>query len=121
MAVDRRKLREQIHALYRAEHEAMGERGTLDRLDQARRWDLAPTLSAGGELVFPHAGVLDCGHQIAAVVVVSATEAYMGRRSIDRMAGSVTREIGAVGGDRCQQFAILGNGPTEKGRECDDG
>ena len=46
----------------------MGERGTLDRLDQARRWDLAPTLGAGGVLVFPHAGVFDCGHQIAAVV-----------------------------------------------------
>ncbi len=46
----------------------MGERGTFDRLDQGRRWDLAPTLEAGGVLVFPHAGVLDCGHQIAAVV-----------------------------------------------------
>lgn len=68
MALDRQQLREQIHALYRAEHEAMGERGTLDRLDQARRWDLAPTLRAGGVLVFPHAGVLDCGHQTAAVV-----------------------------------------------------
>lgn len=69
VAVDRQKLREQIHALYGTEHEAMGERGTLDRLDQAhRRWDLAPTLGAGGVLVFPHAGVLDCGHQIAAVV-----------------------------------------------------
>lgn len=54
--------------LYRREHEAMGPRGTLERLEQARQWDLAPTLRAGGVLVFPHAGVLDCGHQIAAVV-----------------------------------------------------
>jgi len=46
----------------------MGERGTLERLEQARQWNLAPTLRAGGVLVFPHAGVLDCGHQIAAVV-----------------------------------------------------
>jgi hypothetical protein len=68
MALDRRNLREEIHALYRSEHEAMGERGTLERLEQARQWDLAPTLRSGGVLVFPHAGVLDCGHQIAAVV-----------------------------------------------------
>jgi hypothetical protein len=68
MALDRRNLREEIHALYRSEHEQMGERGTLERLEQARQWDLAPTLRAGGVLVFPHAGVLECGHQIAAVV-----------------------------------------------------
>ena len=30
--------------------------------------DLAPTLAAGGVVVFPHAGVLDCGHQVAAAV-----------------------------------------------------
>jgi hypothetical protein len=68
MKLDRQKLREEIHALYRAEHEAMGARGTHERLERARQWDLAPTLRAGGVLVFPHAGVLDCGHQIAAVV-----------------------------------------------------
>ena len=65
---DRQKLRDEIHAFYRAAHEAMGERGTLDRLEQARQWDLAPILKAGGVLVFPHAGVLDCGHQTTAVV-----------------------------------------------------
>lgn len=68
MKLDRRELQEEIHALYRREHEAMGARGTLERLEQARQWDLAPTLRAGGVLVFPHAGVLECGHQIAAVV-----------------------------------------------------
>ena len=68
MDLDREKLRREIHALYRQEHEAMGERGTLERLERARQWDLAPTLAAGGVLAFPHAGVLDCGHQIAAVV-----------------------------------------------------
>jgi hypothetical protein len=68
MKLDLKQLREDIQALYRAEHERMGDQGTLERLEQARRWDLAPTLRAGGVVVFPHAGVLDCGHQIAAAV-----------------------------------------------------
>lgn len=68
MKLNRTKLQNEIHALYRDEHNAMGERGTLERLDRARQWDLAPTLKQGGVLVFPHAGVLDCGHQIAACV-----------------------------------------------------
>ena len=38
------------------------------RLERGREWDLAPTLAAGGVVVFPHAGVLDCGHQVAAAV-----------------------------------------------------
>jgi hypothetical protein len=66
--LDRDKLQREIHELYRREHDEMGERGTLERLDRAREWDLAPTLAAGGAVVFPHAGVLDCGHQIAAAV-----------------------------------------------------
>jgi hypothetical protein len=64
----RDRLQQQIHALYRSEHEEMGERGTLERLERGREWDLAPTLAAGGVVVFPHAGVLDCGHQVAATV-----------------------------------------------------
>jgi hypothetical protein len=68
MELDRRRLKEQIHELYRSEHEALGERGTLERLERGREWDLAPTLAAGGVAVFPHAGVFDCGHQVAAVV-----------------------------------------------------
>ena len=68
MSLDRARLKAQIHELYRSEHEAMGERGTLERLELAREWNLAPTLAAGGVVVFPHAGVLDCGHQVAAAV-----------------------------------------------------
>jgi hypothetical protein len=68
MTLDRRRLRERIQELYRSEHEALGERGTLERLERGREWDLAPTLAAGGVVVFPHAGVFDCGHQVAAAV-----------------------------------------------------
>lgn len=68
MELNRLTLQQEIHKLYRAEHEALGERGTLACLERAAQWDLAPVLRAGGVLVFPHAGVADCGHQIAAVV-----------------------------------------------------
>ena len=68
MKLDRRNLQEEIHALYRREHEELGEKGTLEHLDRARQWNLSSTLSNGGVLVFPHAGVLDCGYQIAACV-----------------------------------------------------
>ena len=68
MDLDRRKLKEQIHELYRREHAEMGEHGTLERLERGHEWDLAPTLAAGGVAVFPHAGVQDCGHHVAAAV-----------------------------------------------------
>ena len=68
MKLDRDKLQDEIHALYQSEHEQMGIYGTLEQLDRARQWDFSSTLSDGGVLVFPHAGVLDCGQQIAAVV-----------------------------------------------------
>lgn len=63
-----RQLRQDIHWMYMQEHQALGEAGTLRLLEQARQWDLSATLVRGGVLVFPHAGVADCGHQIAAVV-----------------------------------------------------
>lgn len=68
MKLDRATLKRDIIALYEREHEDLGEAGTLEMLDRARQWNLAPTLEAGGVLVFPHAGVQDCGQQIAAVV-----------------------------------------------------
>ncbi len=64
----RDELQEAILRLYREEHEALGEDGALRLLEQSQRWDFAPTLRAGGAVVFPHAGVADCGHQIAVAV-----------------------------------------------------
>jgi hypothetical protein len=68
MDYDLNQLQRDIHALYQNEHEALGEAGMIAQLERAREWDLAPLLRAGGVAVFPHAGVADCGHQIAAVV-----------------------------------------------------
>ncbi|MEM7110810.1 MAG: hypothetical protein AAF614_00145 [Chloroflexota bacterium] len=64
----REKIRQEIVALYRKEHAELGEKGTMELLEKGRQWDLSGTLSAGGIVVFPHAGVADCGHQIAAAV-----------------------------------------------------
>ena len=58
MELDRRRLKEQIHELYRSEHEAMGEQGTLERLERGREWDLAPTLAAGRRGRLPARGCL---------------------------------------------------------------
>jgi hypothetical protein len=64
----RQQLRSEILSLYRREHAAVGEAGAYRLLDQARQWDLAPVVRAGGVIVFPHAGIAACGHQIAAAV-----------------------------------------------------
>jgi hypothetical protein len=37
-------------------------------LDAGQTWDFAPTLQAGGSIIFPHAGIKVCGHHIAAAV-----------------------------------------------------
>jgi len=68
MKLDRSTFRPKILKYYADEHAALGEAGTQRLLEAGRRWNLAGTLQAGGVLVFPHAGVAECGHQIAAVV-----------------------------------------------------
>ncbi len=68
MELDRAALQRNVHALYAREHAELGEAGTLRQLEQGRQWRLADTLESGGVLVFPHAGVHDCGYQIAACV-----------------------------------------------------
>jgi hypothetical protein len=68
MELDRDQLQNDILAMYKKEHEDLGEAGTLELLERGRQWDLSGTLNAGGVVVFPHAGVAECGHQIAAAV-----------------------------------------------------
>jgi hypothetical protein len=53
-------------ALYNAQHAALTPQQIAEILEKGRQWNLAPTLQAGGVVVFPHAAVLDCGYQVAA-------------------------------------------------------
>lgn len=64
MKLDRAKLKKEIHELYAREHAALGETGTYRLLEEARQWDLSDTLTEGGVLVFPHAGVQDYGTRL---------------------------------------------------------
>jgi hypothetical protein len=66
--MDRGALIQKFVDLYGAEHDALGEPGNLELLDQGRQWNLAPVLEAGGILLFPHGRPADCGHQVGAVV-----------------------------------------------------
>lgn len=53
---------------FAAERRRLGRKGVAALLDEGRAFGLAPVLERGGALVFPHANLLSCGHQIAAVV-----------------------------------------------------
>ena len=66
--LDRKALNSYIHNMVREEHAALGEQGVQDLLDRGRQWRLGETLRQGGSILFPHAGIQDCGHQIAATV-----------------------------------------------------
>lgn len=68
MELDRGALQKQVQELYAREHADLGEAGASEHLERGRQWQLAGALAAGGVLVFPHAGVHDCGYQIAACV-----------------------------------------------------
>lgn len=52
----------------RAEAERLGRSGLARLLEEGRRWDLAPVVSSGGAVVFPHIGLRECGAQTSAVV-----------------------------------------------------
>ena len=68
MDLDLDQLHQEILELYRAEHASLTPQETFEMLEHAQSWRLASSLASGGVLVFPHAGVQDCGSQVAAVV-----------------------------------------------------
>jgi len=105
----------------------MGGQGTLERLERGREWDLAPTLAEGGVVVFPHAGVLDCGHQVAAavhgcldsgadrVVVISVLHAFT-----DEMQDARTRVSAGEDPSAWPYWGIQGPGIDGREEWCDD-
>lgn len=50
------------------ERRKLGPQGIRELLERGRQWQLGETIKAGGSVVFPHAGLKECGHQIAAAV-----------------------------------------------------
>lgn len=68
MTLDRTALQRKVNDLYRQEHDELGDDGTYRMLDEARRWDLAGCLTAGGVVTFAHVNVADCGIHVAAAV-----------------------------------------------------
>ena len=129
MELDRDALQRDILELYTREHAALGEEGTHRHLEEGRelsgRFDLSSTLRAGGVLVFPHAGVADCGYQIAAcvhacldaclesgknVLVVSVLHAFT-----DEM--EEARRRVAAGGDPSKEASWGVQGPGLEGRQ----
>lgn len=68
MKLDRPALGRYVHQSFTKERDELGEAGINRLLDAGRAWNLAPTLTAGGSAIFPHAHLEACGHQIAATV-----------------------------------------------------
>jgi len=116
------QLHQEILALYHAEHEALGEEGTLELLERGHEWNLTPVLDAGGVLVFPHVGVADCGHQIAAVIH-ACLDSGAERVLVVSVLHSFTDEMEharrrVAAGDDPAQFACWGiQGPDLPGRQ----
>ncbi|MEM7118333.1 MAG: hypothetical protein AAF614_38245 [Chloroflexota bacterium] len=68
MKLDRLALRDYVQGHLARQIEELGEAGIADVLARGRQWDLSGTLKAGGTIVFPHAHMNRCGHQIATAV-----------------------------------------------------
>ncbi len=66
--LDRQALSAYINKQVIDEQAALGPDGVAALLERGQQWRLGETLRQGGSLIFPHAGIADCGHQIAAVV-----------------------------------------------------
>ena len=66
--LDRPALGVYITQSFAEERASLGEAGVDALLERGRAWRLAPTLQVGGAVVFPHANIGACGHQIAAAV-----------------------------------------------------
>jgi hypothetical protein len=101
---------------------ALGAAGAARLLDAGRCWELAPALAAGGSLLFPHASIEVCGHQIAAAVH-AVLEAGAHRVLVLGVLHALTDELAAArqrvaaGGDPAAEASWGIQGPDLVGRE----
>jgi hypothetical protein len=104
------------------EQTRLGQAGAVRLLDAGRAWDLAPTLRAGGAVIFPHAGIDVCGHQIAAAVH-ACLDSGVDRVLVLGVLHALTQELEdarvrvAHGGDVAREPAWGVQGPGLAGRE----
>lgn len=101
------------------------ERAELDvaaLLERGKRWKLADTLQTGGTLLFPHAGLRDCGHHLAAVSH-ACLDAGAARVLVLGVLHALTDELQSArvrvanGGDPSQEKCWGIQGPGLSGRD----
>jgi hypothetical protein len=103
-------------------HARLGTAGALRLLDAGRAWDLAPTLRAGGAVVFPHLGIATGGHQVAAAVH-ACLDSGAGRVLVIGVLHALTQELedarvrAAHGADVTQEPSWGIQGPGLEGRQ----
>jgi hypothetical protein len=70
--LDRDAIKAYVHRMIEEDVARLGEEGLAQLLDRGRelskRFELAEVLREGGTVLFPHAALPDCGHQIAAAI-----------------------------------------------------
>jgi hypothetical protein len=100
----------------------LGQAGALRLLDAGRKWNLAPTLKAGGAIIFPHLGITVCGHQTAAAIH-ACLDSGAERVLVLGVLHALTQELEdarvrvAHGGDVTQEPAWGIQGPGVSGRQ----
>lgn len=122
MKLDRAALAPYIERSYARERARLGEAGIDRLLEMGRAWNLAPTLEAGGAVIFPHADLEACGHQIAAAVhagLDSGTERVLVLGVLHALSDEMeAARVRVANGADVTQEALWGiQGPGLAGRE----
>lgn len=125
-ALDREALRAYVDRMIEEDVARLGEAGLSRLLNRGRelaeKHGLARTLVAGGAVLFPHAGLPDCGHQIAAAVhacLDSGAERVLAIGVLHALTDELeeARVRVAQGGDPSDEGSWGIQGPGLEGRE----